>query len=121
MDIKRVKITKNNLLSLKKELDLYIASKVEDKKTNTSQSDSPKLYIEKVENFGLGDINYYNTTIYLNALIRAIDESKDIPPEDKKNLSDKVKEIVNNPYVSGISAGLIVEGLKSASMGLKPF
>lgn len=119
--IKKVNITKNNLLSLKKELDLYIASKVEDKKTNTSESDSPKLYIEKVENFGLGDVNYYNTTIYLTALISAIEESDDIPPEEKKNLSDKVKEIANNPYVSGIGAGLIVEGLKAASMGLKPF
>ena len=70
-----------------------------------------------IENFGLGDINNYNTTIYLNALIRAIDESDNIPPEEKKNLVDKVKKIANNPYVSGIGAGLIVEAIKTGLVG----
>ncbi len=70
-----------------------------------------------IENFGLGDINNYNTSIYLNALIRAIEESDNIPPEEKKNLVDKVKKIANNPYVSGIGAGLIVEAIKTGLFG----
>ncbi|AUB56651.1 MULTISPECIES: hypothetical protein [Methanobacterium] len=73
----------------------------------------PALYIEKVENFALGDINNYNTTIYLNALIHVIGESEEIPDNEKKNLIDKIKNIVNDPYVSGIGVGLIVKAIKT--------
>ncbi len=80
-----------------------------------------QIFQGDIENFASGDINTYNTNIYLNALIKAIEESKEIPEEDKKSLIDKIKDIANNPYVSGISSGLIVEGIKALSMGAKPF
>lgn len=70
-----------------------------------------------IENFASGDINYYNTTIYLNALIKTIEESEEIPEEDKKKLVDKIKDIANNPYVSGIAASLIVEAIKTGLVG----
>lgn len=74
-----------------------------------------------VENLALGDINTYNTSIYLNALIKAIEESEEIPSEEKRNLIDKIKDIAYNPYVSGIGATAIFEGIKAFSMGVKPF
>lgn len=118
--ISEVKLTIDNLLSLKSELNLYIDSKnvqrVIDIK-DVSKSHNVQYYFEKVENFALGDINNYNTKIYLNALIHAIEESRDIPPEEKKNLVDKIKNIVNNPYVSGIGVGLIVEAIKTGFVG----
>lgn len=70
-----------------------------------------------IENFALGDINNYNTSIYLNALITAIEESEDIPPQEKKDLVDKIKSIASDPYVSGIGAGLIVEAIKTMLIG----
>lgn len=78
-------------------------------------------FYEKVENLALGDINNYSTTIYLNALIKAIEESKEIPEEDKASLIDKIKNIAQNQYIAGIGAAAIFEGIKALSMGVKPF
>jgi len=121
--IEDVKLVVNNLLSLKSELDLYIESKnmqgVIDKEI--SKSNTAKYYFENIGNFALGNINNYNTIVYLNALIKAIEESDDIPREEKKNLIDKIKNIVDNPYIAGVSSGLILEAIKSVSMGIKPF
>ena len=74
-----------------------------------------------IEQLAFGDINNYNTTIYLNALIKAIEENKSIPPKEKENLIDKTKGIANNPYISSIGATAIFEGIKALSMGVKPF
>lgn len=70
-----------------------------------------------VGNLALGNINTYNTNIYLNALIKAIEESNEIPEEDKRSLIDKIKNIAQNQYVAGIGAGLIVEAIKSLPLG----
>lgn len=74
-----------------------------------------------VEQLALGDINNYNTKIYFDALIKAIEESEEIPEEDKASLIDKIKTIAHDPYVVGIGASAIFEGIKSLSMGVKPF
>jgi hypothetical protein len=74
-----------------------------------------------IENFALGDINNYNTSIYLNALINAIEESDEISTEEKQSLIYKIKTVAENPHVAGISSGLIVEGIKAVLMGFKPF
>ncbi|AEG17675.1 hypothetical protein [Methanobacterium paludis] len=74
-----------------------------------------------VENLALGDINTYNTSIYLNALIKAIEKAEEISPEEKKNLIDKIKDVAKNPYVSSISSSLIVESIKVLLTSFKPF
>jgi len=118
--ISEVKLTIDNLLTLKSELNLYIDSKNAQGvigKEEVSKSHNAQYYFENVENFALGDINNYNATIYLNALIHAIEESEEIPKEKKKDLIHKIKNIANNPYVTGISAGIIVEAIKTGLVG----
>lgn len=73
-----------------------------------------------IENFALGDINNYQTNIYLNALIQAIEESEEIPTSDKEKLIKKIKEIANNPYVAGLGTTAIIEGIKILTT-IKPF
>ncbi|HII05843.1 MAG TPA: hypothetical protein HA349_00570 [Methanotrichaceae archaeon] len=50
------------------------------------------------------NINNYNinATILLGALEKAIEESQDIPPEEKRSLLEKVHGLANNDYVKGI-------------------
>ena len=99
-------------------------SKVEE---NSQMSDDnvkthiTQIFQGNIGNFASGDINNYNTTIYLNALINAIEESENIPNEEKKDLIDKIKNVAYNPYVAGIGASAIFEGIKALSMGVKPF
>lgn len=123
--IKKVKIAINDLLSLKSELKLHIDSKSTQNNENNEedQSKSPvtQHFHGNIGNFAFGDINNYDTTIYFNALIKAIEESKDIPPEEKEGLIDKIKDVANNPYVAGVGASVIFEGIKALSMGVKPF
>ena len=118
---RKVKRTKNNLLSLKKELNLYISSKSEKENKGEENVNKPSLtqmnFHGNIENFALGDMNNYNTSIYLNALITAIEESEDIPSEEKRDLIAKIKNIVTNPYVSGIGTSLIVEAIKTTLIG----
>ena len=52
-----------------------------------------------------------NGPIILDALREAIQKSN-IPESNKNHLIDKLVEIKNDPYISGISSGLIVEALK---------
>lgn len=118
--IRKVKRTENNLLSLKKELNLYISSRSEEEdkgEEDKVKSPTTQMNFHNIEHLALGNINNYNTTIYFNALITAIKESEDIPIEEKKDLIDKIKDIATNPYVSGIGTGLIVKALKSTLMG----
>ena len=122
--IEDVKLVINNLLSLKSELKLYIDSKNiqrEIEKETIANGAITQHFHGNVGNLALGDINTYNTNIYLNALIKAIEESNEIPEEDKKSLIDKIKDVAHDPYVSSIGAAAIFEGIKALSMGVKPF
>ena len=122
--ISEVKKVINNLLSLKKELKLYIDSKSiqgEIEKEIISNGAITQHFHGNVENLALGDIKTYNTNIYFDALIKAIEESDKIHEEDKKSLIDKIKTIAHDPYVAGIGASAIFEGIKALSMGVKPF
>jgi hypothetical protein len=74
-----------------------------------------------VGNIATGDINNYNINLYLNALEKVIEDSDSIPPEEKKNLIGKIRDVAKNPYVSSISSSLIVEAIKALSTGVKPF
>jgi hypothetical protein len=74
-----------------------------------------------IENFASGDINNYNITLYLSALKKVIEDSSNIPPEEKRNLIEKIKDVAKNPYVSSISSSLIIESIKALSTGFKPF
>jgi hypothetical protein len=53
-----------------------------------------------------------NGSIVLNALSEAIQNSKEIPESNKTSLLDRLKEIKDDPYMSSIGSGLIVEALK---------
>lgn len=122
--ISKVKRIINNLLSLKSELKLYIDSKSmqgEIDKETKSNGPLTQHFHGNIGNLALGDINTYNTNIYFDALIKAIEESKEIPEEDKKSLIDKIKAVAHDPYVAGIGASAIFEGIKALSMGVKPF
>lgn len=115
-----IKITKNYLLYLKQELNLINAFKdTQSNKNNDETSKSPvtQIFHGNIGNLALGDINTYNTNIYFDALIKAIEESENIPPENKKSLIDKIKTIAKDPYISGIGAGLIVEAIKTGLVG----
>lgn len=114
--ISSVKRTINNLLSLKNELTLFIDSKgmqKEIKKETLPKGALTQHFHGDVQNLALGDINNYNTKVYFNALIKAIEASEDIPDEEKGNLIDRIKEIANNPYIAGIGAAAIFEGIKT--------
>lgn len=52
-----------------------------------------------------------NGPIILDALSEAIQKSN-IPESNKNRLIDKLSEIKNDPYILGISSGLIAEALK---------
>ena len=66
----------------------------------------------RINNFGiLADkiiINNYTTINFLTALEEAI-ESEDIPESRKKNIIQKIKDLKNDPFVSGAGAGLFTE------------
>lgn len=120
--ISSVKRTKNNLLSLKKELELIIASKdynsLDEEVNASSQSSVTQLsFNAPIENLAMGDIHNYDINIYLKALESVIENSDDIPSEEKKNLIDKIRSVANDGYVKGISTGLIVEAIKTILMG----
>lgn len=120
--ISEVKKTENNLLSLKKELELIIDSKgynsVDENVSGSSQSSVTQLSFNgPIENLAMGDIHNYDINIYLKALESVIENSDDIPSEEKKNLIDKIRSVANNDYVKGIGTGLIVESIKLLSSG----
>ena len=118
--IHSLKRRKYYLLAYKEELKLIIDSRDSVRnleENNISTSPLTQHFHGDVGQLAFGDINNYNTTIYLNALIKAIEESNDIPEKEKDNLIDKIKGIANNPYVSGIGAGLIVEAIKTGLVG----
>jgi hypothetical protein len=58
-----------------------------------------------------------NGSIVLDALSDAIENSENIPEINKESLIDKLKDVKNDPYISSIGSGLIVEALKKF-MGL---
>jgi len=122
--IRELKVMKKHLVSYKDELELIIDSKgIEEEtgKETTPNGSITQHFHGNIGSLALGDINTYNATIYFDALIKAIEESKDIPKEDKKSLIDKIKDVAYDPYVSGIGAAAIFEGIKALSMGVKPF
>lgn len=105
----------------------YYAAKITAKgmdKIENNEDDKQSIITQNfygnVENLALGDINKYNTLIYLNALINAIQDSDGIPETEKKNLIDKIKNIVENPYVAGITSEIMIEAIKLAMTNL-PF
>ena len=119
------KITSDNLDGYMAKLYNPLENSIRFIKTGKHE-ETPKHQINQnfygnVGNLALGDINTYNTSIYLNALIKAIEESNEIPHEDKVNLIDKIRGIANNQYIAGISVSLILEAIKAISTGVKPF
>lgn len=117
----RIKIAKDYLSYLKQELNLISTFKGTQSNSNNDKVSKSNVtnmnFHGDIEQLALGNINNYNTTIYLNALIKAIEKSENIPEEEKENLIDKIKNIAKDPYISGISAGLIVEAIKTALVG----
>jgi predicted transcriptional regulator len=55
--------------------------------------------------------------IMVQVLYDVVEKSDSIPEADKNSLINKLKDIKNDPYITSISTGLIVEGVKKA-MGL---
>ena len=117
-DLKRMK---NHILTYKDELELNILSSSGKRIEEKSTIPITQHFHGNVENLALGNISTYNTNIYFDALIKAIEESEEIPKEDKKSLIDKIKDVAHDPYVSGIGAAAIFEGIKALSMVVKPF
>ena len=69
----------------------YYAAKITAKgmdKIENNEDDKQSIITQNfygnVENLALGDINNYNTLIYLNALINAIQDSDGIPETEKE-------------------------------------
>jgi|GEM_PF-4896658 len=124
--IEDLETMKNHLVAYKQELGLNIASKdynsLDEEVNGSSQSSVTQLSFNgPIENMAMGDIHNYDINIYLKALESVIENSDDIPSEEKKNLIDKIRSVANDGYVKGISTGLIVEAIKLLSTGVKPF
>ncbi len=54
----------------------------------------------------------FGVAIALDALSEAIEKSENIPDANKKSLIDKLKDIKNDPYISNIGSGLVIEAFK---------
>jgi hypothetical protein len=52
--------------------------------------------------------------IMIQVLSDVVEKSDSIPEAKKNSLIDKLKEIKDDPYITSISTGLIVEGVKKA-------
>lgn len=55
---------------------------------------------------------YGDASDVLKALEKVINDSTDIPMQERISLSNKIKELSHDPYVQSISSGLIVEAFK---------
>ena len=55
---------------------------------------------------------YGDASDVLKALERAVNDSNDIPQQEKDSISGKLKELYHDPYMQSIGSQLIVEGLK---------
>lgn len=51
--------------------------------------------------------------IMIQVLTEVVEKSQSIPEANKKSLVSKLKDLKDDPYISGISTGLIVEALKA--------
>ena len=61
------------------------------------------------------DIVEYNipADIYLKAIIKVLDESNDIPPNEKKGLIQTIRKISENPLVRDLSATALGNAIKA--------
>jgi len=59
-----------------------------------------------------GDINVnISATILLQALAEAVEKS-DLPKGERESIRNKIRELAQNPYVTGIGSSLVTEVLK---------
>lgn len=61
------------------------------------------------------DINEWNLSavVLLDMLTKAVDESADIPADEKQTLLEKLRELRDNPWVVNIGTGAILATLKT--------
>ena len=90
------------LNSMKRELEIY-------GKQSESQSSAPSLIVMNLgSKLALRDFIDHPVTVnaFLTALIKAVEESSDIPEPDKITLKQQLTLLIANPYISGTVTGL---------------
>lgn len=63
------------------------------------------------------NINNYSVTILIQALSEAVEKSENIPPQAKKELIDRLKQIALNPYIAGFTINALSEIIKKVAGG----
>lgn len=57
--------------------------------------------------------NNFTSVNVLQVLEQAVQESGAIPEEQKPGLLEQIRNLANNPYLSGLATNVIYDGLKS--------
>lgn len=57
--------------------------------------------------------NNITTVQLLNALDRAVRQSRSIPESQKPTLLHQIRSLIENPYIVGLTTSAIFEGLKA--------